>query len=135
MLRTKNRLDFSTQPAVLTPFAPAKLPVADPSHPFILSVGPVLHHNGSYTTWSANNLSVSGTGYLEINSADADKLGIVAGDHVRVSAGNQSFTIDACLSNGQQPGNLFVPSHFRDSSSSLLAKSACNVIAVRLEKA
>jgi formate dehydrogenase alpha subunit len=133
--RTKNRVVFSDKPAVFTALAPAGLPAVDTSYPFMLSVGPLLHHNGTYTGWSANNLSVSGNAYVELHPADAARAGIAAGDNVRLSSASGNVVLAARLSAAQQPGLLFAPSHFRDASASQLAHNSCSITAVRIDKA
>jgi formate dehydrogenase (NADP+) alpha subunit len=135
MIRAANRVLFTDKPAVFIPLAPAYLAAGDQSRPFMLSVGPLLHHNGTYTTWSTNNLSVSGAGYVAIHPDGAVKAGIVAGDSVRLSSEASSVVLTARLSDVQQTGLLFAPTHFRDSVMSLLTRDSGACVAVRLEKA
>ncbi|HEX9078321.1 MAG TPA: molybdopterin-dependent oxidoreductase [Desulfuromonadaceae bacterium] len=132
MGRVKNRVG---QPALFKALAPAPLAPADPNRPFSLQVGPILRHNGSYTTWSENNLTVAGQAYVEICAIDAAKAGIAAGDDVRISSGLGSITLTARVSDGLQPGQLFVPAHFREARVNLLTSSAAGAAAVKLEKA
>lgn len=135
LARLKNRVVFSDNPARFAPLAPADLPAGDPSHPYLLSVGPLLHHNGSYTGWSANNLTVAATAWLALHPADAARAGIAEGDRVKVSSGANSLVLEARLSSGLQPGLLFAPSHFRTAPLSQLATDASLILPVRLEKA
>ncbi len=131
MGRIKNRVAFSDKPAAFAPVAPAALAAAD----FSLTVGPVLHHNGSMTLWSDNNVSVAGQGYVVLNPLDAAKTGIAAGTAVRVITATGSTTLPARLSDSVQAGALFVPSHFRESQAGLLLKGAANTVAATFEKA
>jgi predicted molibdopterin-dependent oxidoreductase YjgC len=135
MGRVKNRAPFSDRPVTFAAVAPTEVPVFDQAHPFSLTVGPILHHNGSMTLWSDNNTSVVGQGYVTINPIDALKAGIAAGSAAKVSSSAGSVTLPAQLSDIVQAGALFVPSHFRESQAGLLLKGSANTIAVKLEKA
>ncbi len=132
MGRIKNRVGRQAVFKALSPSAPA---ASEPGRPFSLGVGPILRHNGSYTTWSENNLTVSGEAYLEIGGADAAKAGLAAGDDVRISSALGSITLQARVSDALQPGLVFVPAHFREAQVNLLATSAAGTVAVKLEKA
>jgi formate dehydrogenase (NADP+) alpha subunit len=92
--------------------------------PLTLVVGAIGFHNGTMSTDSANNLTVSPEGYIEISEDDADRLGIVDGGPVKVSSpAGTTVSGTAKVSGRLQPGVLFAPVHFRDlNASSLLAK-------------
>ena len=132
MGRVKNRV---SKPGLFRALVPAPLAAGDPSRPFGLQVGPILRHNGSYTTWSENNLTVAGQAYVELCGSDAAKMGIADGDAVRVSSSLGSITLTARVSNGLQPGQAFVPAHFREARVNLLASGAAGAVAVQMEKA
>ena len=106
MGRVKNR----TATSVCLPLAPVALPPA--SRPFAMTAGPVLHHNGSMSTRSENNLMVAGAAYVELSGKDAAALGVVAGDALTVTSDTGSITLPARPSEQLQPGSLFVPAHF-----------------------
>jgi anaerobic selenocysteine-containing dehydrogenase len=135
MSRVKSRLPFSDKPATFATVVPEVVSAPDAAYPFSLTVGPVLHHNGSLTLWSENNLNVAGQGYVLINPADAAKAGIAAGAIAKISSGVGTVSLPAQLSCSVQAGALFIPSHFRESQPGLLLKGAANSVAVRLEKA
>ena len=128
MGRVKNR----TEKAVFAPLAPAALP--QQSRLFSLKIGSLLHHNGSMTTWSENNMLVAGEAYVELSVADAATLGVSAGDLLKISTDSASISLKARPSANQQPGDLFVPSHFRDPQVNLLSGSATSPQAVSLAK-
>jgi formate dehydrogenase alpha subunit len=134
MGRVKNRVASSDTPATFTSVVPTALPIVDQAHPFSLTVGPILHHNGSMTLWSANNVNVAGQGYVAINPADAAKVGIAAGAIVKISSAAGTTSLPARLSESVQTGALFVPSHFRESLAGLLLKGSANMVTVKLEK-
>lgn len=135
MGRVKNRVAFGDKPATFAVVAPVAIPAVDQAYPFILNIAPILHHNGSMTLWSENNISVAGQGYVVINPADAAKAAIGGGAVVKISSSAGSVTLPAQLSESVQPGALFVPSHFRESQPGLLLKGSSNTVDVKLEKA
>ncbi|MGB9082698.1 MAG: molybdopterin-dependent oxidoreductase [Desulfuromonadaceae bacterium] len=129
MGRIKNR----TTTSVCLPLAPLAPPPA--TRPFALTVGPVLHHNGSMTTWSQNNLLVSGEAYVEICSLDAASIGVAAGDSLKITSDTGSVLLKTRLSEQLQRGSLFVPAHFRDAAITTLTGSASFPEYVSLSKA
>lgn len=135
MGRVKSRVAFTEKTAVFAAIAPSTVSSGDSAWPFSLTVGPVLHHNGTYTTWSENNLTVVGQCYVEINPADAAKAGIGAGAFAKITSAYGSVSLPAQLSGSVQPGALFVPAHFRESQAGLLLKGSAGTVAVKLEKA
>ena len=135
MGRIKNRVDFAGTPATFAAVTPASVPATDPACAFSLTVGPILHHNGSMTLWSDSNMNVAGQAYVTVNPADAAKAGIAAGSTVKVSSTAGSISLTARLSENVQAGALFVPGHFRESQAGLLLKDSAATVAVKLEKA
>lgn len=129
MGRVKNR----TGKAVFAPLTPVPLVQAAPR--FSLTSGPVLHHNGSMTTWSENNMLVSGETYVEISREDAAAIGISQGGLVKLSTDSGSISLKARLSDNLHKGALFVPAHFRDPHLGFLTESSSFPITVSLAKA
>jgi len=101
---------------------------------FQLLVGPIGFHNGTSTTRSENNLTVSPAGYLELHPSDAASLGVVEGGQVKVSSASGALVATAKISGRLQPGLLFAPSHFRDLNANALLKGGCNLVEVKVEK-
>ncbi|GAC1450383.1 MAG: hypothetical protein PVSMB11_11590 [Desulfuromonadaceae bacterium] len=129
MGRIKNR----TTTSVCVPLAPlAPLPA---TRPFALTIGPVLHHNGSMTTRSANNLLAAGEAYVELSCEDAASIGVGAGDALNITSDTGSVSLKARPSELLQRGALFVPEHFRDSAINTLTGSASFPHSVSLSKA
>ncbi len=116
-------------------FSAATVPAAPAVEPFTLIVGPIGFHNGSMSTRSANNLTVSPAGFVEVASADAARLGIVDGGSVRVTAANVSITGPAKVSSRIQAGTIFAPVHFRDLKASSLLPANATSVGVKVEKA
>ncbi|OGU15287.1 MAG: NADH-quinone oxidoreductase subunit G [Geobacteraceae bacterium GWC2_53_11] len=118
MGRSKNR----TATSVCAPLSPnAASPAA---RPFALTVGPVLHHNGSLTTRSESNLLVAGEAYIELSSEDAAAIGVKAGDLAAVTSDAGRITLKVRLSEQLSRGALFVPSHFREAVTTTVTASA-----------
>lgn len=116
-------------------FAPIAKNAAAEAPKFQLLVGPIGFHNGSSTTRSAHNLSVSAAGYLELHPSDAAALGIADGASVKVSSAAAAITAKAKVSNSVQPGLLFAPSHFRELNANALLQGNANLAPVKVEKA
>lgn len=129
MGRVKNR----TATSACLPLAPSALPPA--SRPFALTVGPVLYHNGSMTTWSENNLLVAGEACVELSSLDAASIGVKDGDTLTITSDAGSISLKARLSGQLQRGALFVPAHFRETAVTTLTGSAPFPQYVSLSKA
>jgi formate dehydrogenase alpha subunit len=135
MGRVKNLVASAGQQAEIRALAPTLPPAADPARPFTLFAGPVLHHNGTFSTWSENNLMVAGESYVEMNGADAAKAGFAGGDNVKLSSPLGSIILKARISDVLRAGTLFVPNHFREAQVNLLTADACTAVAVKVEKA
>ena len=129
MGRIKNRTT-SFKYTSLTP-----LDLSQPTRPFLLMVGSVLHHNGTMTTASENNLLVAGEAYVELNDQDASSLGVGAGEMLQISTDFGTVSLKVCVTSCQQPGSLFVPAHFRETQINLLSKDQALPIPVTLIKA
>ena len=135
MGRVKSRVAFSEKPATFATVVPAEVAAANQAYPFSLTSGPILHHNGSMTLWSDNNMAVAGQGYVTINPADAVKAGIAEGTIVKVTSSAGTASLPARMSDSVQVGALFVPSHFHESRGGLLLNGSANTVAVKFEKA
>lgn len=132
--RTKNRTAFESKKAQFATVKPLSLKPADTAYPFILTFGTLLHHNGSYTTWSANNMLVAGQAFVAINPLDASAAGINEGTAVTLTSKNGSITLPAQLNEALQPGALFIPSHFKESAFGTLITTNTHIVAVALKK-
>jgi formate dehydrogenase alpha subunit len=129
MGRIKNR----TSSFVCLPLAP--LAPAVGSRPFALTIGPVLHHNGSMTTMSDNNMLVAGQAYVALSSADAISLGITAGEFLTITSDTGTVSLQARPTEQLQQGALFIPAHFRTAAVNSLSRSASFPQYVSLAKA
>ncbi|HIJ95135.1 MAG TPA: molybdopterin-dependent oxidoreductase [Desulfuromonadales bacterium] len=129
MGRVKNR----TATAVCLPLTPAN--VTSATRPFALTIGPILHHNGTFSTWSQSNLLVAGEASATINSEDAAALNVKSGDTVKITSDSGTVTLQALISGDQQKGSLFVPAHFREPALAALLISSSFPQYVTLAKA
>ena len=89
----------------------------DAEFPFILLTGrgsSAQWHTGSRTDKSdvLRKLAPANC-YVEINPADATRLGIEAGDEVSISSRRASITAVAFVTSTVRAGQLFVPMHYR----------------------
>jgi predicted molibdopterin-dependent oxidoreductase YjgC len=108
---------------------PAELPSRE--YPFVLSTGRQLYqfHTGTLTRKSAAIDQKSPTGYVEIHSEDADRLGISDGDKVEVASPRGKITTLARVTRGIQKGWLFMPFHFCEGPANMLTNDALDPIA------
>jgi assimilatory nitrate reductase catalytic subunit len=96
-------------------------PVAEPvdsEFPFILLTGrgsSVQWHTGSRTNKSdvLSKLAPQGC-YVEINPADARRLGIGPGDEVAIASRRAEIGARAFVTSTVRPGQCFVPMHYRE---------------------
>jgi anaerobic selenocysteine-containing dehydrogenase len=57
---------------------------------------------------------------VEINPADAARLGLADGDSVRVTSRRGAIVIGVRISERQAPGQVFIPMHYREAAVNLL---------------
>lgn len=118
----------------------------DDAYPLVLSTGRVLsQYNACAMTGRTPGLNeIDGSSFIEINTADADALGIADGDRVRVSSRRGSVETRARVSGKTSPGETWMPLHFQDGNCNWLTIAALDevakvpeykVCAVRVEKA
>jgi formate dehydrogenase alpha subunit len=100
-------------------------------YPFVLSTGRQLYqfHTGTMTRKSRVINQISPTGYVEINSSDADKLQITDGDSVEVATSRGKVTTIAKVTDNINIGWLFMPFHFSEGPANKLTIDALDPIA------
>jgi len=98
------------------PRASPELP--DAEYPFLLMTGrgsSAQWHTGSRTNKSAVLRKLAPTQlYVEVNPADASRIGFVAGDRVTVRSRRGSLVALAFVTPTVQRGQVFLPMHFAD---------------------
>ncbi len=123
---------------------PAEVP--DKEYPFILSTGRMLFHynTGTMTTRVQNLLREYPRNFVQINPADAEKLGIKNRETVRVKTRRGELEVLAQVTDKIKIGVLWMPFHFSDEPTNVLTNSAFDPVcrtgeykacAVRVEKA
>ena len=87
---------------------------------------------------------IAGSSFIELHSQDAEALGVVDGDRVRVTSRRGQVETTARVSGKTNPGETWMPFHFQDANSNWLTIAALDraskapeykVCAVRVEKA
>ncbi|MFH1562934.1 MAG: formate dehydrogenase subunit alpha [Nitrospirota bacterium] len=108
---------------------PAEVP--DAEYPFRLTTGRMLYHyhTGSMTRRSVGLDEICKEGYIEINPADAEFLGIKESDAVTVSSRRGKIEIKAKLTDIVARGLVFIPFHFAESAANILTNAALDPIA------
>jgi formate dehydrogenase alpha subunit len=102
-------------------------PQAPATGSMTLLLAPFLRHNGSYTSWSANNLLVAAEARLLIATADATRLGVVDGDALTVTANGASVSLPIQVQANLPVGLAVAPTHFPGSGvTQLMGKPAAS---------
>jgi len=100
--------------------------VADKEYPFILSTGRILFHynTGTMTTRVPNLLREYPDNFVEINPADAGRLGIKKREKVKIKTRRGELVIFADITDKIKEGVLWMPFHFSDEPTNVLTNSA-----------
>jgi len=93
----------------------------DEDYPFILTTGRVLEHwhGGSMTRNSTLN-ELYPEAMVEINPADAARLGVQFGDALRVTSRRGTLVLRARVTPKANIGVVFIPFHFAEAAANLL---------------
>ncbi len=118
----------------------------DSEYPYIFTTGRILYHYHTRTmTGRVEGINeIAPSSYVEINEVDANKLGIINGDRVKLTSRRGQIETIAKISEIIDENVLFMPFHFADGAANYLTNSATDpiakiselkVAAVRIEKA
>lgn len=101
-----------------------ELPTSD--YPFLLTTGRILYHyNATAMTSRVAGLNeIAGHSFIEINTQDAQKLGIEDGEKVQVSSRRGQIESTARVSGKTNPGEVWMPFHFQDGNCNWLTNAA-----------
>lgn len=119
--------------------------VPDEEYPLYLTTGRILYHyhTGTMTRRVDGLNELVPTGFLEMNPADAEKLGIEDGEVVRVTSRRGSITPQVEITDKVAPNVVFISFHFREAAANVLTQAAYDplsgipeykVSAVKVEK-
>ncbi len=119
---------------------------ADSEYPFTLSTGRVLehYHTGTMTRRGTALNRIYPELLAEINPVDAEKLGILEGEYIRITSKRGSIRAKVHISVRSRLGMVFVPFHFHEAAANVLTHAEVDpvskipeykVSAVRIEKA
>jgi formate dehydrogenase alpha subunit len=108
---------------------PAEVP--GKQFPFVLSTGRVLYqfHTGTMTRKSRAIHQVSPTGYVEIHTDDAQRLGIADDQKVEVTTSRGRVITSARVTTNIERGWLFMPFHFQEGPANALTHDALDPVA------
>jgi formate dehydrogenase major subunit len=108
---------------------PAELP--DDEYPILLSTGRVLYHyhTGTMTRLSKGSMERCPESLVEINPFDAERLGIVDGQTVKVTSRRGTLQAKAKITTRSDRGMVFMNFHFHEAAVNLLTNPALDPIA------
>ena len=114
-------------PAAFTPSA--ELP--DEDYPLMLMTGRILHHYnaGSMTERATGLVDIASEGFIEVNYADASRIGIADGERVGVRSRRGAITATARVGRKVSQGEVWMPFHFPDSPVNQITNAALDGIA------
>jgi formate dehydrogenase major subunit len=106
-------------------WAPAK-ELPDAEYPFVLNTGRVLQHwhTGTMTRRARALDEISPQPFVDLHPDDAAALGVEEGEPVRVRSRRGSVVVPARINRKVDPGNVFIPFHFREAAVNLLTIDA-----------
>ncbi|MEW6681180.1 MAG: molybdopterin-dependent oxidoreductase, partial [bacterium] len=108
---------------------PAEEP--DKEYPFILTTGRtrIHYHTGSMTRRCVGLDTYAKEGFVELNSIDAERLGILDNEMVKVSSRRGEINIKVRITDVVPSGVVFIPFHFRESAANILTNPCLDPIA------
>jgi len=100
----------------------------------VLVVGKMHAHTGVTSTYAPGALQIAPDGYIEISTADAEKIGVKDGEKLTLKSSVGSFSAPACVSTYVPAGVLFAPYHFADINAMQAAPATQRIFAVEISK-
>ena len=102
---------------------PAEMP--DDEFPFILTTGRLMfqYHTGTMSRRIPFLEKEASKGLMELNSQDAQRLGIKQGERVVVKSRRGEIEVDVLITDRVAPGVVFIPFHFAESAANVLTNS------------
>ncbi len=114
-----------------TPAYEPSTELPDEAYPLMLSTGRVLsQYNARSMTGRSEGLgAIANSSFIEMNTQDAEQLGIADGDRVSVASRRGSIETQARVSEKTLPGVTWMPFHFEDGNSNWLTIAALDKVA------
>jgi formate dehydrogenase alpha subunit len=108
---------------------PAELP--DRKYPFMLTTGRMMFHwhTGTMTRRSYKLDQEVPTAYVEMNPEDAKRIGVNGDRRVRVRSRRGEIQVNVRITEGIQPGLVFIPFHFAEAAANTLTNAALDPVA------
>jgi predicted molibdopterin-dependent oxidoreductase YjgC len=108
---------------------PAEMP--DDEYPFLLSTGRVLYHwhGGEMTRRARGLLAVYGEALVEVNPADAERLGLNGRKRVSIASRRGRIEATAWVTDRVPPGMVFANFHFPEGNANQLTIAALDPVA------
>ncbi|MDX8551953.1 formate dehydrogenase subunit alpha [Methanospirillum sp. J.3.6.1-F.2.7.3] len=105
--------------------------VPDEEYPYVLTTGRSIWqwHTGTMTRRSVDLEREEPTGWIEINTGDAKKLGIADKEMVKAKTRRGEITITARVTDDIKPGVMFIPFHYVECAANVLTINALDPIA------
>jgi formate dehydrogenase major subunit len=102
----------------------------DARYPLVLNTGRLLEHwhTGSMTRRSYALDTISPVAEVYLHPKDAADRGLTHGEVVRVSSRRGVIELRLRVSHREQPGNCFIPFHFREAAANLLTIDAVDPV-------
>jgi predicted molibdopterin-dependent oxidoreductase YjgC len=99
--------------------------------PFTLTTGRLMFHfhTGSMTRRSEKLHNEVPEAYIEVNTADAKKIGLNGHKHVRVTSRRGQIELGVRVTDDIKRGTVFIPFHFAESAANMLTNSAIDPVA------
>ena len=103
----------------------------DEEYPFILTTGRMYfhYHTGTMCRRTSTLEREEPECFVEINPADAARLGIKAGNRLRVLSRRGEIVVNALVTNKTPEGIVFIPFHFREAAVNLITNPALDPVA------
>ncbi|MFH8250102.1 molybdopterin-dependent oxidoreductase [Microbacterium sp. B2969] len=104
----------------------------DDDFPWVLNTGRLQHqwHTMTKTGKVDKLVRLNPDPFVEVNPADAEALGIAAGDQVEISSRRGRVVLPAVVTDRVRPGNCFAPFHWNDEHGEYLTVNAVTSDAV-----
>lgn len=107
---------------------PAELP--DKDYPMILTTGRVLEHFHTATmTRKSRELNNLAGPMVMISVADAEELGVVNGEKVRISSRRGEIEAPAYVTKRIGKGTIYIPFHYREAAANVLTNPVVDPVA------